>query len=185
MIPRVPTMEFRFRRHFRKNDPSVLPEPSEPFKIRHLSEKEDIELAGAPPENTSIAYLQLETSKYTKKSAEAMAKYVRISKRLQRIRWTIYILTYNLVNQQQREEMLCYLLPAIQESTSLKELHIGFGPIGGPSNPALGNMLTHTQSLRSLSLRCLVGPLDVIAVAAALSGLKKNTTLRELTLEFL
>jgi hypothetical protein len=48
-------------------------------------------------------------------------------------------------------------------------------------------MLTHTQSLRSLTLICSVGVLPVEGrfVAAARSGLKNNTTLRELTLEFL
>jgi hypothetical protein len=53
----------------------------------------------------------------------------------------------------------------------------------GPSNLAFENMLTHTQSLRSLSLICPDG-LEDIAVSAVHSGLKKNTTLRELTLEF-
>jgi hypothetical protein len=79
------------------------------------------------------------------------------------------------------EEMFCCFLPAIQESTSLKELHIDFPLIGGPSNLTLENMLTHTQSLRSLSLRI---PPRHIDVAAARSGLQKNTTLRELTLVF-
>jgi hypothetical protein len=54
---------------------------------------------------------------------------------------------------------------------------------GGPSNLAFENMLTHTRSLRSLSLNCPIRPLEDIAVAAASSRLKKNTTLRELTLE--
>jgi Ran GTPase-activating protein (RanGAP) involved in mRNA processing and transport len=124
--------------------------------------------------------LSWKTEKYTKSSAEAMAKYVRTSKRLQHIRWN------GAWYPQFRhcEEILCCFLPAIQESTSLKELHINFPLIGGPSNLALENMLTHTQSLRSLSLICPFGPLEDIAVAAARSGLKKNTTLRELTLEF-
>jgi hypothetical protein len=38
----------------RKDDPSVLPEPVQPFKIRQLSEKEDIELADALLENTNV-----------------------------------------------------------------------------------------------------------------------------------
>jgi hypothetical protein len=111
-----------------------------------------------------------------------MAKYVRTSKRLQRIR---LILTgvINARALQQHEEMLCCFLPAIQESTSLKELKIKFPLNCGPSNLALENMLTNTQSLRSLSLSYPDGP-GYIAVAAARSGLKKNTTLRELTLVF-
>jgi Ran GTPase-activating protein (RanGAP) involved in mRNA processing and transport len=44
-------------------------------------------------------------------------------------------------------------------------------------------MLTHTQSLRSLSLSCAGGLQEDRTVAAVRSGLKKNTTLRELTLE--
>jgi Ran GTPase-activating protein (RanGAP) involved in mRNA processing and transport len=44
-------------------------------------------------------------------------------------------------------------------------------------------MLTHTQSLRSLTLSCFAGGL-LEDRAAYQSGLKKNTTLRELTLEF-
>jgi Leucine-rich repeat (LRR) protein len=166
----------------RNNDTSILPElgNGKPFNIRHLSEKEDIELADALLENTNVTYLEFETEKYTNSSAEAMAKYVRTSKHLQHIRWN------GAWYPQFRhcEEILCCFLPAIQESTSLKELHINFPLIGGPSNLALENMLKHTQSLQSLSLICPFGPLEDIAVAAARSGLKKNTTLRELTLEF-
>jgi hypothetical protein len=57
-------------------------------------------------------------------------------------------------------------------------------PIGGPSNLAFENMLAHTQSLRSLRVKFPVGPLEDMAVAAAVSGLRKKTTLRELKLEF-
>jgi hypothetical protein len=47
----------------RNNDPSILPElgNGKPFKIHHLSEKEDIELADALLENTSVMYLEFET----------------------------------------------------------------------------------------------------------------------------
>ncbi len=39
----------------RNNAPSILPEPGDPFRIRNLpSEKQDIELAGALLENTSV-----------------------------------------------------------------------------------------------------------------------------------
>jgi Ran GTPase-activating protein (RanGAP) involved in mRNA processing and transport len=157
----------------RSNDTSILPAPGNPLRIRHLSEKEHIELADAFLENINITYLELDKEKYTKNSAEAMAKYVRTSKRLQRIRLNGEIW--------HREEIVCRFLPAMQESTSLKELHITFRTTGGPSNLALENMLTHTQSLRSLSLRL---PPTHIDVAAVRSGLKRNTTLRELTLEF-
>jgi hypothetical protein len=121
------------------------------------------------------------TETYSKSSAEAMASYMRTSKRLQRIRWHGYpeIIIYDEAFQH-REDMLCCFLPAIQESTSLKELHIDFRLVGGPSNLALENMLSHTQSLRSLRLN---SSWEDIAVAAARSGLKNNTTLRELTLE--
>jgi Ran GTPase-activating protein (RanGAP) involved in mRNA processing and transport len=160
----------------RNNDRSILPEPGQPFGIGDLSEREDIELADALLENTNITFLKLETEKYTKSSAEAMAKYVRTSKRLQRIRWNGKYL--------QREDIICCFLPAFQESTSLKGLHIDFPLIAGPSNLALENMLTHTQSLQSLSLSCLDGNLQNLALAAAASGLKKNTTLRVLRLSF-
>jgi hypothetical protein len=161
----------------RNNDPSILPEAGRPFKIFHrLSEKEDTELADALLENTNVTYLELGT----KISAEAMAKYVRTSKRLQRIIWNpTRIPGYG--GPQKHEEMLCCFLHALQESTSLKELDMELPRGGGPSNLALENMLTHTQSLRSLTLRC---PTIDIDVAAARSGLKKKTTLRELTLEF-
>jgi hypothetical protein len=69
----------------RKNDPSILPELGKPFKIRQLSEREYMELADAILENNSVTYLELE--KDTKRSAEAMAKYMRTSKRLKRIQW--------------------------------------------------------------------------------------------------
>jgi hypothetical protein len=160
----------------RNNNPSILPEDGKPFTIRPLSENEDVELADALLENTSVTFLELKTENYTKRSAEAMAKFVRTSKRLQRIHWQKYAMT--------REKMLCLFLPAIQESTSLKELHMRLPPcmIGGTSNLAFESMLTHTQSLRSLSLTCPSGLQEDIAVATVLSGLKKNTTLRELTL---
>jgi Leucine-rich repeat (LRR) protein len=166
----------------RTNDPSILPEPGQPFQIRLLSEKEVIELADALLVNASVTYLQLETEMqgYTKKSAEAMAKYVRTSKRLQRIYWK----GEWYLGLRRREEMVrCFLL-AFQESTSLKELHMDSTSEGGPSNLALENMLTHTQSLQSLHLNFPVGSLEYKAVAAASAGLKRNTTLRELTLEF-
>jgi hypothetical protein len=69
----------------RNNDPSLLPDVGKPFKIRILNELEDIELADALMENTSVTYLHLPTGNYTKSSAEAMANYVRTSKHLQRI----------------------------------------------------------------------------------------------------
>jgi hypothetical protein len=163
------------------NDPSILPEPGEPLRICRLNEKEDIELAAALLENNNVTYLQLDTAKHTKTSAWAMAKYMRTSKHLQRIDWYGQSMTNDRVLQQ-REEMLRCFLAAYQESTSLKELDMEFLRIGERSNLALESMLTHTQTLRSLSLICPVGPLEDIAVSAASSGLKKNNTLRELTL---
>jgi hypothetical protein len=107
-----------------------------------------------------------------------MAKYVRTSKRLQHIRWKgDWGGDYNC------EEILCCFLPAFQESTSLKELHMDLPLIGGPSSLAFEHIVTHTQRLRSLTLICSAGRLDDIAVAAARSGLKKTTTLQELTLD--
>jgi hypothetical protein len=159
----------------RNNDPSILPElgNGKSFNIRHLSEKEDIELADALLQNTNVTYLEFVSKKHTNSSAEAMAKYVPTSKSLQRIRWN--------GDLRQRVEMICFFLHAFQESTSLKEPHVHFPVIDGPSSLALENMLTNTQSLRSLSFICRAG--EEIDVAAVQSGLKKNTTLRELTLE--
>jgi Ran GTPase-activating protein (RanGAP) involved in mRNA processing and transport len=162
----------------RNNDPFILPAPGEPLRIRRLSENEGMELADALLENTNVTDLELETGKYTKSSAEAMAKYLRTSKRLQRIRC---VGSWNNRELQHREEMICCFLPAFQESTSLKELHMDCPFIDGSSNMALESMLTHTQSLQSLSFICRAE--EDIDVAALRSGLKKNTTLRELTLE--
>ncbi len=101
----------------RKNDPSILPEVGKPFNILQLSEKQGIELADALLENTNVTNLALETDNYTKSSAEAMAKFVRTSKHLQRIYWSS--------NRFERhEESYYWFLSAFQESTSLKELHI-------------------------------------------------------------
>jgi Ran GTPase-activating protein (RanGAP) involved in mRNA processing and transport len=163
----------------RNNDPSILPELGKPFNIRRsMHEKEYMELADALLENTSVTYLQLDIASYTKSFAEAMAKYICTSKSLHHIHWPKYMRT--------REEILCCFLPAFQESSSLKELDMELPSIDGSSNLALENILTHTQSLRSLTLTFPVGLLvEGIALAAAQSGLKKNTTLRELTLEFL
>jgi hypothetical protein len=71
----------------RRDDPSILPDSGEPLRIDPLSENEDMELADALLENTNVTYLELGTEKYTKSSAEAMAKYLRTSKCLQRIHW--------------------------------------------------------------------------------------------------
>jgi Leucine-rich repeat (LRR) protein len=168
----------------RKDDPSILPKIGKPFKIRQLSEKEGIELADALLENTNVTYLELETENYTKCSAEAMAKYVRTSKCLERMRCNKELGTDDRVLQS-HEEILCCLLPAIQESTSLKELHMELPRIGGPSSRAFENMLEQTQSLLSLTLIYPEGPWipEDVAMAPDLSGLKNNTTLRELTLE--
>jgi hypothetical protein len=150
-IPLLSSTFLEFCAKVRNNDPSILPELGKPFNIRHnLDEKEHMALADALLENTSITYLEFGTSMYTKSSAEAMAKYVRTSKRLQHIRWYGNWMT-NDRSLKQHEEMLCCFLPAIQESTSLKELQINFPCGSGPSNLALESMLTHTQSLRYLS----------------------------------
>jgi hypothetical protein len=155
----------------RRNDPSILPEPSKPFKIDHMSEREGLELVDALLENTNVKNLGLWSAEYTKSYAGAMAKYVRTSKHLQSLRWERGSL-------QKCEDIICCLLHAIQESASLKELHIQLPPGDGPSNLAFENMLTHTLSLRSLSLVYYDG-----ALAGARSGLEKNSTLRELTLD--
>jgi Leucine-rich repeat (LRR) protein len=164
----------------RNSDPSILPALGKPFKISRMCERKGIELADALLESTSVTYLKLETEKYTKSAAEAMAKYVRTSKRLQHIRYKGACGGDDL-DVQHREEMFCCFLRAIQESTSLKELHMEFPSRGRLSNLALENMLTHTQSLRSLTVRI---PRRHSDVAAVQSGLKKNSTIRELTLEF-
>jgi Ran GTPase-activating protein (RanGAP) involved in mRNA processing and transport len=172
----------KFCTKVRNNDPSILPEPSLPLQIRHMSEKEHIEFADALLENTNVTYLELRIVAYTKGSAEAMAKYLRSSKHLQRIQWTEASNGDDRAFLRHYEEMLCCFLAAIQKSTSIKQLYMELPRRGGPSKLAFENMLTHTKSLRSLSLifPCVL-PEDW-AIAAASSGLKKNTTLRELTL---
>jgi Leucine-rich repeat (LRR) protein len=167
----------------RNNDPYILPE-GWPLRIRNtVCEEEDIQLAAALQENANVTYLELHTAKYTKSSAEAMAKYVRTSKRLQRIEWNLSWMSDTLALERY-EEMMCCFLPAFQESTSLKELRIDL-PHGGASSLAFENMLAHTQSLRSLSLTCSGDLLeDGAAVSAARSGLEKNTTLRNFSLLF-
>jgi Ran GTPase-activating protein (RanGAP) involved in mRNA processing and transport len=162
----------------RNNDPSIFPNCGTSFKIRPMCEREGIELADALLESTSVTYLELEMEHHTKSSAEAMAKYVRTNKHLQHIHWSEdwdRMIDHRL---RHREEMFSCFLPAIQESTSLKELNMQLPSRG---NQALEDMLTHTQSLRSLTLHILPRYIDGAAVQ---SGLKKNTTLRELTLDF-
>jgi hypothetical protein len=166
----------------RNDDTYVLPEPGKPFRILHLSEKAGLELGNALRKNTTFTHLELTTCRYTKRYAEALAKYMSTSKCLQRIRWNGDLGT-EYRELQQREEILCCFLPALQESTSLKELDINFPLTGGPSSLPLESLLTHTLSLRSLSLSCPTGQ-ENIAAAAARSGLIKNTTLQELTLTF-
>jgi Ran GTPase-activating protein (RanGAP) involved in mRNA processing and transport len=141
-----------FRGKVRSNDPSILPLPGESFKIRNLSERENIELADALLENTSVTYLELDAGKYTKRSVEAMAKYIRTSKRLQRIYWLRNWMLDEEFVLRYREEMFCCFLPAIQECTSLKELDLDLPPIGGPSILALENMLKTNTTLRELTL---------------------------------
>jgi Ran GTPase-activating protein (RanGAP) involved in mRNA processing and transport len=169
----------------RNNDPSIMPELGEPFKIRPLNEGASIELTDALLENTSVRYLELGTDKYTKSSAEAMAKFLRSSKQLQHIRWSQRFMV-GARELRHCEFILCSFLPAIQESTSLKKLDIQLPLSGGPSSLAFENMLTQNQNLRSLTLRCPSGLQEDIAnMATTLSGLKRNTTLRELTLDFM
>jgi hypothetical protein len=50
----ISSTSLEFCAKVRKDDPSLLPEPGEPFIIRPLSEKEDMELADALLENTKI-----------------------------------------------------------------------------------------------------------------------------------
>jgi hypothetical protein len=178
------TLALLFRRFFssfctkvRKDDPSILLDRNSTFRIRpSLGEKESIELAAALLENTSVTDLELVWQTYTKRPAEAMVNYVRTSKHLEHLRFPESRMTAG------RElPILCYFLNAIQESTSLKELDITFPCV--PSSLAFKSMLTNTQSLRSLALKFPAGPLENLAVAAVSSGLKENTTLRELTLE--
>jgi hypothetical protein len=45
----------------RNNDPSILPAHGQPVRIRHVSEKEEMELAVALLENTTVTYLELDT----------------------------------------------------------------------------------------------------------------------------
>jgi hypothetical protein len=66
----------------------------------------------------------------------------------------------------------------------MSDVHIELPFRGGPSNLALDKMLAHTQSLRSLTLDSKGILLEDMAVAAIRSGSKKNTALRELTLDF-
>jgi hypothetical protein len=104
-----------------------------------------MELADALLENNSVRYLELKTERYNKSSAEAMAMFLRTSKRLQQVRWVRDSEKSRWVRDsggecQRREEMLCYFLPAFQESTSLKKLDMNFPlTIGEPSNLALEN----------------------------------------------
>jgi hypothetical protein len=168
----------------RNSDPSIMPDLGESFKIRPLSETEYIELARALLENTNVTNLQLDTATYTERSAAAMAEYVGTSKCIQCIQWNGESYRDGQESEQ-CQRMLCCFLPAFQESTSLKELHMEL-PLsgGGPSNLALKKMLTHTKSLWSLDLIYVNELLEVAAATAVRSGLKKNTSLRELTLSF-
>jgi hypothetical protein len=86
---------------------------------------------------------------------------VRTSKRLQRIGWNV---EWGGDDQEfvlgRCEEMFLCFISALQESTSHKGLDMKLPPIGGPSSLAFERMLTHTQSLRSLTLICPAGRLD-------------------------
>jgi Leucine-rich repeat (LRR) protein len=104
---------------------------------------------------------------------------VRTSKRLQHIHWKK--VWYQGLRR--CKGMVCWFLLAFQESTSLRELHLDSFSEGGPSNLALESLLTHTQSLQILHLH--VCSLDDLAVVTAVScGLKKNSTLQDLRLDF-
>jgi hypothetical protein len=173
----------------RHSDPSILPKSGAPLVIRtDWSEKEHMELADALLENTNVTSLELDTHNYhnyIEGSGEAMVKYVRSSKHLQHIFLDaaprLHLDDTRIISDQECEAMFCSFLPAFQESTSLKKLHISIPLIGAPSYLALENMLTHTQSLQSLTLLC---PKEDIAAAVFGSGLQKNTTLREFTMKF-
>jgi hypothetical protein len=125
----------------RSDDPSILPPPGEPLTIHTSSEKEYMKLADALLKNNSITYLELDTEEHTESSAEEIAEYVRTSKRLRHILWHRYART-----REERAEILCCFLPAIQECTSLKELYMKLPPIGELSNLAFDYMPTYTQT---------------------------------------
>jgi hypothetical protein len=82
MSDRTTFLEFCAKVRNRNNYPS-----GKPLRIRTLSENEATKLADALLAGTNITYLELEMAKCTKYSAEAMAKYVRSSKCLQRLRF--------------------------------------------------------------------------------------------------
>jgi hypothetical protein len=123
-----------------------MPDADRPFSIHSMCEREGTELSNVLLENTCATYLLLEMEKYTESSAEAMAKYVRASKHLQRIRCNVDLVADHHRLRRQCPKILCCFLPAIQERSSLKELNINFPLIGRPSHLALKNILTHTQS---------------------------------------
>jgi hypothetical protein len=142
-----------------------------------MREQKGMELASALMENTNVKNIEVWTVEYTIAYARAMANYVRTSRQLQSLRWGSGDLTYS-------DDIACCLLHAIQESVAIKELHIKLPCGDGPSHLAFENMLTHTQNIRSLRLHSMGRRSEDMAVAALLSGLKKNISLRELTLEF-
>jgi hypothetical protein len=97
----------------RNNYPSLLPGLGRPSRIGQpsnhslrISERDHMELADALLENTNITFIEMKTEKYTKVYAEAIAKYVRTSKHLQRIRW---LENGDFVPQQQEEMIRCFL----------------------------------------------------------------------------
>jgi Ran GTPase-activating protein (RanGAP) involved in mRNA processing and transport len=149
-----------------------------------MSEREYVELADALLENTNVTYLELDTTTYSENSAQAMATYVRTSKRLQRIEWDGSSYTDDRESEQ-CQKMLCYFLPAFQESTSLKELQMQLPIIGdGPSNLAFQSMLAHTKSLQALTIIYPDNRFYETDATVFRSGLEMNTSLRELTLTF-
>jgi hypothetical protein len=61
-----PSAFVEFCAKVRNVDSSILPEFGKPFKIRRTCEEEDIALAVALLENTSVTYLELETESIRK-----------------------------------------------------------------------------------------------------------------------
>jgi hypothetical protein len=108
----------------RANDPRILDRNSSfvPFKYRHeingseYSEAERIEVFQALKENTQVKHIRLFLQGYTKRSAEAAAKYLESSQTLQSID-----LDYG-GNNHHVSTVISLLLQALSRNTSVTKL---------------------------------------------------------------
>jgi hypothetical protein len=146
--PRVPAMALHSHRTFLEFAPRCggrsfyFTKTNQPLRIRPLGEK-DIELASALLKKYQCQVPRIEYGKVYEKLCRAMAKYVRTSKHLQRIRWREGTKD---CDSEVRDKLLftvCFSRKYVAQGIRLE-----LPSVGGPSNLAFETCWPNTHGFR-------------------------------------